>query len=317
MRPAMKLLYPTSSPLDLEDVDEVVMCPYDPRQPIPDEHADAEVLVVWGNPRAQLERAARSLTQLRWVQTLAAGPDAVLGAGFDASVVVTSGRGLQDRPVAEHALALILAAARRLHELRDAQREGRWAEHLGGIQRLPDPTAFRTLIGARVLIWGLGHIGQRLAAYLQAMGATVTGVATSRGARNGVPVIADDELAGALPDTDVLVMILPLTDATRGILGRERIALLPRHAWVVNVGRGGTVDQPALIQALEHRRIGGAALDVFVEEPLPPSSPLWRLDDVIITPHAAGGRPMNAGQLIMRNLRAFLAGDDMENVVER
>src|SRR5690606_32794585 len=105
---------------------------------------------------------------------------------------------------------------------------------------------------------------------------------------------------------DVLIMILPATDETRGALSRERIALLPPRAWVVNVGRGTTVDEAALADALRHDRLGGAALDVTEVEPLPVSSELWDLANVIITPHSAGGRPIGAAGLIADNLRALL-----------
>ena len=126
--------------------------------PLPDQHTDAEVLVVWGNPPSQLEDFAARLKRLRWVQTLAAGPDAVLAAGFAPSVVVTSGRGLHDLTVAEHTLALLLAAARRVNLMVRAQIGHRWAGELGGNQPLKDPDHFRTLRDAHVVIWGFGSI---------------------------------------------------------------------------------------------------------------------------------------------------------------
>jgi phosphoglycerate dehydrogenase-like enzyme len=313
----MKLLHPTSIDLDLEPVDGVAYHAYDPEREIPDEHRDAEALVVWGTPRPLLRHAARALTRLRWVQTLAAGPDVVLAAGFGDDVIITSGRGLQNRPVAEHALALLLAAARRIHEMRDAQHERRWPGHLGGIQRLSDPHAFRTLIGAHVLVWGFGQIGRRLGRYLRAMDARVTGVASRAGDRDGVAVIGADDLDRVLPQVDALVMILPSTPATRHALDARRLTLLRPHAWVVNVGRGATLDEAALAEALAAGRLGGAALDVFEVEPLPAESPLWRLPNVIVSPHAAGGRPMEAGRLVVANLRALLAGDRLENLVDR
>ena len=301
-------------PIHVEGVHTVV---YDVDLEIPPELREAEALVVWGNAPSRLREAAQAMPKLRWVATLAAGPDAILGAGFRDDVVLTSGVSLHTVPVAEHTLALLLAAARRLHELRDAQHAHTWAGHLGGIQPRFDRGAFRSLIGAHVVVWGFGHIGQRLAGLLLAMEARVTGVARSAGERAGVRVVTEEGLPDLLPTTDALVMILPSLPSTRGALDAERLAQLPRHAWLVNVGRGDTVDEGALIDALRSGTIAGAALDVFATEPLPSDSPLWSLPNVIVSPHAAGGRPMGAERLLTENLEAWLAGRELRNVVER
>jgi phosphoglycerate dehydrogenase-like enzyme len=256
--------------------------------------------------------------RLRWVQTLAAGPDAVLAAGFAPHVQITSGRGLHDGPVAEHTLALVLAAARRLPELVRAQDEHRWAAELGGMQQLPhEGGEFRSLSGARVLIWGFGSIAARLAPLLTVLGAQVVGVASRSGERAGYPVISPDEVPRALPGTDVLIGILPATATTRRALDAGVFARLPRHAWVVNVGRGSTLDEEALLAAVQHGKIAGAALDVFQTEPLPPTSPLWDEPRILITPHAAGGRPVGADTLLTDNIGAFERGEPMRNLVRR
>jgi phosphoglycerate dehydrogenase-like enzyme len=257
------------------------------------------------------------MPRLRWVQTLAAGPDVVLGAGFPDDVVVTSGVGLHDRPVTEHALTLVLALLRRLPEAIAAQAEHRWAGELGGLQPLHPDGRVTTLLGARVLVWGFGNIGQNLAPLLQALGAQVTGVGRSAGERAGFPVVAQDQLEAELGQTDVLVMILPATEATTHALDAARLAALPRHAFVVNVGRGTTVDEPALLAALTERRIAGAALDVTEVEPLPADSPLWDAPNLLLTPHAAGGRPVGGDELVGTNLAALLAGRELRNVVAR
>jgi phosphoglycerate dehydrogenase-like enzyme len=313
----MKLLLPDSIDLDLTLPDGVRGVVYPIDQPLPDEHLDAEALVVWGNPVALLRDAAQRLTRLRWVQTLAAGPDAVLQAGFAPGVVVTAGTGLHDLTVAEHALALTLAAARRLNLLTRAQIGHRWAEELGGRQPVDEPGSFRTLRGARVVVWGFGGIAATLAPYLAALGARVTGVARTAGTRHGFPVITAEQLPEVLPQTDVLIMILPATPDTDGVLDATVLGLLPRHAWLINVGRGNAVDEAALLDAIRNRRIGGAALDVFETEPLPATSPLWDEPAVMITPHAAGGRPIGAADRIARNLAALLADQPMNNVVAR
>jgi len=312
----MKLVLVPTTVEQVTDVpDGVEIVTYDPRQPIPDAFAAADVLVVWGNPANHLRDAATRLTNVRWVQTMASGPDAVLAAGFDESVLITSGRGLQRLPVAEHALALILAAARRLHELRDAQSCRTWSPHLSGLQRLPDPDQFRSLIGATVGILGYGAIGAQLGRYLRMLGASIVGIASSARADGEVDVVSTADLPSVAATSDVLVMLLPSNTKTNRIVDAAVLSSLPRHAWVVNVGRGQTLDTDALVDALRAERLGGAALDVFDVEPLPRHSPLWHMPNVIITPHAAGGRPMGTGAFIADNLRRFVAGEPLRNPV--
>ena len=313
----MKVLLPDSIDLDLDVPDGVEPVVYEIDRPIPPAHTDAQVLIVWGNPPDQLRDAAARLGQLRWVQTLAAGPDAVLEAGFAPDVIVTAGRTLHDVTVTEHALALVLAAARRLNLLVRAQVGHRWADEWGGRQPVVQTDSFRTLRGARVVIWGFGGIGTTLAPHLRALGAHVTGVARSTGERHGFPVVDTAGMRDLLPGTDVLVMILPATPETAHALDAALLALLPRHAWLVNVGRGSTVDEAAVLDAVRSGRLGGAALDVFETEPLPPESGLWDEPNVIVTPHAAGGRPIGAAELIAENLAALRAGRPLRHVVPR
>jgi phosphoglycerate dehydrogenase-like enzyme len=313
----MKLLLPDSLPLAPTLPEGVQAIPYDASAPVPDEHLDAEALVVWGSDGADIRAVAGRMPRLRWVQTLAAGPDSVLAAGFPDDVVITAGSGLHDRTVTEHALALVLALLRRLPAAGRAQAEHRWADELGGLQPLHPAGAVTTLIDARVLVWGFGHIGQTLAPLLRLLGAQVRGVARTAGERAGFPVVAEEELQSELGRTDVLVMILPSTPATDRALDAGRLAALPAHAHVVNVGRGSTVDEPALVAALAAGRIAGAALDVTSTEPLPADSPLWDAPNLILTPHSAGGRPVGADELISSNVTALLAGRDLRNVVER
>ncbi|WP_454051501.1 phosphoglycerate dehydrogenase [Cellulomonas sp. Marseille-Q8402] len=312
------VLLPSSIPLSPAVPDGVRTAGYDVTQPLPEHLVDAEALVVWGNATPELADAARRMGRLRWVQTLAAGPDAVLAAGFAPHVRITSGRGLHDGPVAEHTLALVLAAARRLPELVRAQDAHRWAAELGGMQRLPhDGGEFRSLSGARVLIWGFGSIAARLAPLLTVLRAHVIGVGSTAGQRAGYPVITPDQVPQALPGTDVLIGILPATPATRRVLGASVFARLPDHAWVVNVGRGSTLDEAALLAAVRDGRLAGAALDVFETEPLPADDPLWDEPRILITPHAAGGRPVGADTLLADNIGAFVRDEPLRNLVKR
>jgi len=313
----IKILYPTNVAGRPEVPAGVTLVDYNPAEPIPPEHHDAQVLVSWGSSVTLMRAAAKQLTNLRWVQSLAAGPDVELAAGFGPDVVITSGRTLHNETVAEHALALILAGLRGLRQLIPAQAEHQWRGEFGGMRIEGADGRVETLFGARVLIWGFGAIAECLAPHLSALGAQVTGVARRAGQRAGYPVISAETLPAALPETDVLVMILPHAPGTRAALNAERLAALPTHAWVVNVGRGTTVDEDALVDALRAGRLAGAALDVFATEPLPADSPLWEAPNVIITPHAAGGRPRQHAQLVAENLAAWQAGRPLRNVVAR
>jgi len=296
--------------------DGVTALRYHPGAPLPQAAEEAEALVVWTlDPRTLVELV--TLPKLRWVQTLAAGPDAVLAAGFAPDVLVTSGRGLHDKPVAEHVLALTLTLVRRVPAMLRAQDEHRWATELGGAQPLHPAGPVTTLLDARVTIWGFGSIAARLAGLFTALGAGVTGVATTAGSRGGYPVVASDDLGDLLPRTDVLVGLLPATSATRHAIDARVLASLPEGAFVVNAGRGPTLDEAALLDALHTGHLGGAALDVFETEPLPATSPLWDEPKVLVSPHGAGGRPIGSAELIADNMRRFLAGEPLRNLVSR
>lgn len=313
----MKLLLPDTMPLDpaLPEGWEAVVV--DARSEIPVEHHDAHALVVWGASRAHLTSAARHLGELRLVQSLAAGVEGILAAGFRDDVVIVSGSGLHSATVAEHTLALLLAMIRRLPDAASAQSRHEWSAELGGLQPLHPEGRLTTLLDARVLIWGFGDIGQTLAPLLIALGARVRGVARSAGERAGIEVITPEDLDEALPQTDVLISILPATDATERAVDADVLAALPSHALVLNVGRGTTLDQAALRRALEAGSIGGAALDVTDPEPLPADDPLWEAPHLILTPHAAGGRPVGADERIAANLRALVDGGDLLARVDR
>ncbi|KEF56272.1 uncharacterized protein A1O9_07853 [Exophiala aquamarina CBS 119918] len=312
-----KLLYPTTLKLDIKSLEgySVELKPYDGKSPFADEDTDAEFLVTWSNTPDNLKDASKRLKKLRWIQSLAAGPNDVLSAGFDSSIIVTTGSGLHDHTVAEHALGMLLNSARRFYEMRDYQLQGKWPGHLGGPQPDRPAGAFTTLRDANILIWGFGNIAKKLTPWLTALGATVRGVARHAGVRNGIEVYSEDKLPELLPKTDALVMILPGSESTHHALNAERLKLLPKHAWIVNVGRGTSVDEDALTAALEKGEIGGASLDVFEKEPLPEGSSLWKAPNLVVSPHAAGGRPQDAEALIAYNLRRLLAGQELKNVI--
>ncbi|MFD7024313.1 NAD(P)-dependent oxidoreductase [Promicromonospora sukumoe] len=286
-------------------------------EPIPAEHTDAEVLVTWSSPPKIVADAAERMTGLRWVQTLSAGPDVALRSGFAPDVVISSGQSLHDDTVTEHALALILASVRRIDVSLAAQREHRWAKEIAFAQADGVTGREYSLDGARVTIWGFGSIALRLAPLLTALGAQVTGVASRAGERSGYPVVDADGLDALLAETDLLVSLLPAVPATRHILDARLLGLLPSSARFVNVGRGATVDEAALEDALRSGRLAGAALDVMETEPLPEDSPLWDVPNLILTPHVAGGRPRGAARFLAEQLTAWRAGDTLRNVTTR
>lgn len=320
----MKLLVPTpescnkSLVIDPKSIEGFpgTIHPYNVKELIPEDLIDAEVLVVWTNSADNLADAAKRMKNLKWIQSCAAGPNDVFAAGFDPSVTVCTGSGLHDHTVAEHTLGLLLNAARRFYEMRDFQLQGRWPQHLGGPQPDRPRDQFTTLRDATVTIWGFGNIAKTLAPWLVSLGATVRGVARKPGVRDGYQVHGEDQLAEVLKTTDALVMILPGDATTKHALNKERLALLPKHAWVVNVGRGTCIDEDALFDALQAKTIGGAALDVFEKEPLPGDSKLWKADNCIVSPHGAGGRPQGAEGLIAENLKLFLAGQKLKNEIK-
>ncbi|GGJ61405.1 NAD(P)-dependent oxidoreductase [Deinococcus aquiradiocola] len=257
----MRVFLPDLAPfrdLTLEGVTPV----YYSRDALPEGGADGFVL--WFLPEAQ-RRDLLSRPGLKWVLTLTAGIDHVVNDLPD-GVQLFNAHALHDRAVAQHALALVLAAGRGLHRFRDAQHARRW-ERAG---------AMYTLEGRHVVVWGFGHIGRLLEGMLLPLGATVAGL-TSRS--------TPDDVNAALASADDLVLLLPRTPATRHILNADRLARLPRHAWVYNLGRGELIDPDALLHALQDDALGGAALDVTAPEPLPQSSPLWTQPNVIVTPH--------------------------------
>jgi D-2-hydroxyacid dehydrogenase (NADP+) len=239
---------------------------------------EADVLVVSGLWRNDLvERAPR----LRFIQSISAGTDQ-----FDrerlarAGIRLASAQGANERAVAEHAMALILALTRQLHLARDRQAGRVWRPMIGDRLQREDELDGKTLV-----IVGLGRIGTRLAGLARAFGMRVVGVR-----RQAAPSAAADEVVGlsglrdALGAADVVALTCPLTPETEGLIGRDALAALRPASLLVNVARGRVVDE----DALRGGRLAGAGLDCFHEEPLPPGSPFWTLPDVIVTPHSAG-----------------------------
>ncbi|MDQ0379793.1 2-hydroxyacid dehydrogenase [Amycolatopsis thermophila] len=241
------------------------------------------------------------MPSLKAVQSLSAGVESLLPL-IPEGVTLANGRGLHDLSVAEHALALVLAAQRDLPRWFRQQQTGSW-----------DREHTRSLADERVLLVGYGSIGKAVERYLVAGEADVVRVAST--AREGVHGIG--ELPDLLPDASIVILVLPGTPATRGVIGARELAALPDGALVVNVGRGTAIDTAALTAEVAAGRLR-AALDVADPEPLPPEHPLWRLPGAIITPHVAGGSDSfypRAKKLAEQQLARFARGEPLVNVV--
>jgi phosphoglycerate dehydrogenase-like enzyme len=275
--------------------------------------ASAEVAFMGQISPAQLAAAPR----LRWLHSPAAGIGGMLFPAMLASpVTLTNSRGMSAETIAEHVLAVTLAFFRRLPQAFGSQAAKEWAQDAIGA------AGNRTVAGSRVLIVGLGSIGRATARRFASLGAAVTGVRRAAGEpAEGVSAVhPPDALLDLLPGADVVVVSAPHTSTTRGLIGRHELAAMSRDAILVNVSRGQLVDEAALVDALRRGAIGGAALDVFRDEPLPPEHPLWTLPNVLITPHTAGFRTDHwdaAVALFADNLRRFDRGEPLLNVVDK
>ena len=312
----MHILIPDTIELDMPVGADTFQI-YDASAPFDARHAAAEMLVTCANTNANMQSATQQLTLLRLVQTLSAGPDQAVAAGFAAHIQICSGRSLHDGPVTEHTLALILALQRRIPELIAAQTRHEWVGAMVPAQAAAETRQQYTLAGATVVILGFGSIAATLTPVLRALGAHVIGVATRAAERAGTQVVAWSDRAAVLAHADVVVSILPHTAATDKICDAAFFGLLAPTAIFVNVGRGKTVDEAALVAALQAGQFRAAALDVTAVEPLPADSPLWECPNLLLTPHVAGGRPINAKALVQAQITAYKAGQSLQNLVTR
>jgi len=272
----------------------------------------AEVLLGWSFKEGSLRDAWPRADALRWIHWTGAGVDAVLFPELATSdVVLTNARGIFDRAMAEYVLGLVLSFAKRLPETIRFQNERRWQHRLGEL-----------IGGKRALVVGVGSIGTDIARMLKAAGLHVEGV--GRRARTTHPVFdavhANELLEDILPTADYVVIVVPLTDATREMFTAAHLKAMKPTAHLINVARGAVVDEPALIEALRTGRIAGAALDVTTEEPLPKDSPLWNMPNVIVSPHMSGdfiGYQEALASAFVENFRRYRARRPLLNVVDK
>ena len=272
---------------------------------------DADVAFVWQPRLDWIEAEWGWSDRLRWIAAASAGVDYLMFPALVGSdVIITNSAGIFDDAMAEYALALVAAVCADLPATLRLQARHEWLHR-----------ETRRLAGNQVLVLGAGGIGRATTRLLRAAGLRVACVARSRREDPGIGEIAAlDELPWLLPSADFVVLALPHTPATEGIIGTAELALMRPDAWLVNLGRGALVDEPALVAALGKDEIGGAALDVFATEPLPADSPLWTHPNVIVSPHMSGdarGWDRALTDLFLAQLTRFRAGQPLENVVDK
>ena len=272
----------------------------------------AEVLLGWNFRADSLREAWRSASDLRWIHWCGAGVDAAMFPELSSSEVqLTNARGVFDGAMAEWVLGMIICFAKQIPQTLEYQSRCEWNYRLS-----------ENVAGKRALVVGVGSIGRAIGRLLRAAGMRVEAI--GRSARDGEPdfarIHAVDDLRQQLGSSDYVVLITPLTRQTRNLFGAAEFAAMPAHARFINVGRGALVVEQALLDALHEGRIAGAALDVFVEEPLPPESPFWKAPNCIVSPHMSGDfaeyQAVMAGQFV-DNWKRFRAGEPLENLVDK
>ncbi|MBR2895113.1 MAG: D-2-hydroxyacid dehydrogenase [Oscillospiraceae bacterium] len=275
--------------------------------------AIADYEIIYGHPAPEIVRQA---SNLRWMCSDFAGIEKYLEDSVwpHPDCLLSNSSGAYGPTISEHIIMVLLMLLRRMPEYSTDLNERKWTFY----------APICSIIGSHILLLGTGDIGSNTARRLKALGASVTGVC-----RSGISaepafdrVVSLSELDSVLPTADALVMSLPATSETIGILSRERIALLPKHAYVVNVGRGSAIDQEALVEALNSRSIAGAALDVMMPEPLPCDHPLWECPNTILTPHVSGNLSLGLTcdldiDMFLADLRRYHAGEPLANLVDR
>jgi phosphoglycerate dehydrogenase-like enzyme len=251
--------------------------------------------------------------RLKWIQLTSAGADRLLNSGFiEEGVTVTTASGLHATPIGEFVVASMLMFAKGAPIYMRSQARHEWARF-----------APRELYGKTVGIVGFGHIGEEVGRLSKAFGCRV--IATRRSAAEREPspnadeLLPSSELPYLLRESDFVVLSMPLTPHTRGMIGRAELHAMKASAVLVNIARGPVVVEAELVAALREGRIAGAALDVFEQEPLQADSPLWDLENVIVSPHISGGTEIynqRVVEIFARNLQRYLAGEPLENVVD-
>ncbi len=280
-----------------------------------DEIGDTDVLIAWSLTPEQFAGARR----LKWIHAPAAGINQLMRPDvINSQVVITNARDVQAPLVAEHALACMFALAKRIPQCLRYQSARQWGQ-LKLWEERPRP---REIAGATVLVLGIGSIGYEFTVRAKALGMRVLAVRQNprAGANGADAVYGPAHLNEILPEVDFVVLCAPCTPSSMGLMNSARLSKMKPTAYLINVGRGELVDEPALLEALHKGWIAGAALDVFQQEPLPPESPFWALENLLITPHFAAATESiweRHYQLICDNMARFLDGRPLLNQVDK
>jgi phosphoglycerate dehydrogenase-like enzyme len=271
----------------------------------------ADILLTFGAHMA--DRVLEKGRKLKWIQALGTGVDGIVDRPpFREGVLVTNMHGLHGDSVPEAAIMLMLALARDLPRAMRQRNARKW-------ERYPS----QLLKGKTVGVFGVGAIARSLAPKCKSFGMRVVGITSSVRSMDGFDrMVHRNEIETAVRELDFLVLLTPYTPETRGIVGAKVLAAMKPSAFLVNLARGGIVDEETLLSALRENRLAGAALDVFATEPLPEDHPFWSMDNVIVTPHLGGFHDQYAKEAlptVVDNVRKFLAGDidNMANIVKR
>jgi phosphoglycerate dehydrogenase-like enzyme len=282
------------------------------------ELADADILVGFSLRPDQFARARK----LKWIHATAAAVGQLMYPELRSSgIELTNASGVHIVPMSEHIVGTLVALARRFPDCVRYQLQSHWSQQ--ELWDTPERLRPRELRGQTVLFVGLGSIGRAAAKLAHALGIRVIAVTRSGRADSSEPVAEQIfsawKLDEALPQADFVVLAAPETPETQKMMGEREFALMRPSAYFINVARGALVDEPALVRALQQRRIAGAALDVTSEEPLPPDSPLWTLDNVFITPHVSAVSEhlwQRQTDLLMENLERWFSGRELLNRVD-
>jgi D-2-hydroxyacid dehydrogenase (NADP+) len=273
---------------------------------------DADIMIGWSLTPKEL----RSAQALRWIYSITAGVDQFIFPELvSRNLQITSAGAVHGPVVAEHAIALVLALAKRLPAARDNQQQRKWAMRAIW-DEFPRP---RELRDAVLTVVGLGAIGSEIAALAAGLRMHVIGIREhpERGAAGAHEVLGFDAVDTAIARSDFIVLAAPASPGTHKMIDVRRLQLFQRHAYLINVARGALIDEKALVEALTQRCLAGAALDVFQCEPLPSTSPLWKMQQVLITPHTAflSDKAWERHYILFSdNLRRYLAGQPVDAV---
>ncbi|MBW3565280.1 MAG: D-2-hydroxyacid dehydrogenase [Acidobacteria bacterium] len=293
-----------------EDASRFELVSYDQDCRIEGDAAGAEALFRWWIPEDEFHRMLDDHPDLAWVHTGSVGVDHILTPRFlSKGIPLTNSSGVNAVSMAEWVVGCMLAAQKNLGEVFERQRQKRWLK-----------TEEPELMGDTALFIGGGRVASEIATRLRAFGVSTIALTRTGEPREpfdvGLPVEA---LAETLPKADWVIVSVPLTSRTEGMIGEEELGRMKRSARIVNVARGEIVDERALVRALEDRRIAGAILDVFIEEPLPSDSPLWSMENVVVLPHTTWRSPEAKERqmaLFAENLRRFRRGEALVNLVD-